>query len=374
MGFVGTGGRGRLNMRVLMGETDVQVVAVCDVDARHREKARIQAGLSANSAYNDFRELLALGDIDAVVISTPDHWHVPIAAAAARAGKDIYCEKPLTLTIAEGRSLCDQVRRYNRVFGVGSQQRSEGVFHLACELVHSGKIGALNIIKVGLPGSRSIGPQPVMPVPEGFDYDMWLGPAPWKPYTRARCHGRFRHIFDYSGDKFIDWGAHHLDIVQMALGADDSGPVEIVGAGQFPVDGIYDTAVSYSVDHTYADGTLVNASTSHRGGIMFEGTEGSVFVNRGIIETQPRSILQAGQLQRYNRPTHHRNFLDCVKSRRDPAAPVEAGHRSATVCHLGNIAMLLGRKLRWDPVAERFINDLTAERMIKRSMRTPWRL
>jgi predicted dehydrogenase len=374
MGFIGTGGRGRHNMRAFTAEADVQVVAVCDVDASHREKGQIQAGLSADSAYNDFRELLARDDIDAVAISTPDHWHVPISVAAARAGKDIYCEKPLTLAIAEGRSLCNEVGRRGCVFGVGSQQRSEGVFHLANELVRSGRIGELNIVKVGLPGSRSSGPVPVMPVPEGFDYDMWLGPAPWKPYTKARCHGKFRHIFDYSGGKFIDWGTHHLDIVQTVLGADDSGPVEIVGTGQFPGDGIYDTALSYSVDFTYAGGTKVNASTSHRGGILFEGSEGWVFVNRGVIETGPKSIFQANEIGRYKRPTHYRDFLDCVRLRRDPAAPVEVGHRSSTVCHLGNIAMLLGRKLHWDPQKERVLNDATAQRMTTRSMRSPWRL
>ncbi|MHC4474602.1 MAG: Gfo/Idh/MocA family protein [Planctomycetota bacterium] len=374
MGFIGTGGRGRFNMRAFRAEADVQVVAVCDVDARHREKARIQAGLSAGSAYNDFRRVLARNDIDVVVISTPDHWHVPIAVAAARAGKDIYCEKPLTLTIAEGRTLCEQVRRHNRVFQVGSQQRSESGFHLACELVRSGKIGTLSIIKVGLPGSRSIDPQPAMPVPEGFDYDMWLGPAPWKPYTKARCHGKFRHIFDYSGGKFIDWGAHHLDIVQMALGADNSGPVEIEGTGQFPSDGIYDTALSYSVDFTYADGTKVNASTSHRGGILFEASEGWVFVNRGVIDAHPKSLLRTNRIAQHKKPTHYRDFLDCVKLRKDPVAPVEAGHRSSTACHLGNISMLLGRKLRWDPQREQFINDATAQRMTARSMRSPWRL
>jgi predicted dehydrogenase len=361
-------------MRAFTAETDVQVVAVCDVDAGNREKARVQAGLPRNSSYNDFRALLARDDIDAMVISTPDHWHVPISVAAARAGKDIYCEKPLTLTIAEGRSLCDEVRRSGCVFGVGSQQRSEGGFHLASELVRRGGIGRLRIIKVGLPGSRRSGPVPVMPVPDGFDYDMWLGPAPWKPYTKARCHGKFRHIFDYSGGKFIDWGTHHLDIVQMALGADDSGPVEIEGTGQFPSDGIYDTALSYSIDFTYADGTKVNASTSQRGGILFEGSEGWVFVNRGVIEAGPKSIFQADEIRRYRRPTHYRNFLDCVKLRKDPAAPVEVGHRSSTVCHLGNIAMLLGRKLHWDPQKEQVLKDATAQRMTTRSMRSPWRL
>ncbi|MHC4573981.1 MAG: Gfo/Idh/MocA family protein [Planctomycetota bacterium] len=372
LGFIGVGGRGRFNMRAFMAEPDVEIVAVCDVDAAHREKARIAAGLLPPACCSDFQNLLDRKDIDAVVISTPDHWHVPIAVAAAKAGKDIFCEKPLSLTIAEGRALCDAVKRHARIFQTGSQQRSDALFHLACRLVRTRRIGKLTIIKVGLPGSTTSGPQPVMPVPHGFDYDMWLGPAPWKPYTKARCHGKFRHIFDYSGGKFIDWGAHHLDIVQLALGADNSGPVEIAGWGQFPKEGIYDTAVKYDINFTYADGTHVNASTQHQGGIRFEGTRGWVFVNRGVIDAHPKSLLKNTGILRYD--THVRNFLNCVKLRREPTAPVEAAHRSATVCHLGNIAMLLGRKLTWDPQNERFINDPEAQRMTARSMRAPWRL
>jgi predicted dehydrogenase len=372
LGFIGTGGRGRFNMKAFMAEPDVQVVAVCDVDASHREKARYEAGLPSEAACNDFRDLVARSEADGVVISTPDHWHVPSAAAAVRAGKDVFCEKPLTLTIGEGRVLCDLVRQYDRVFQTGSQQRSDGGFQLACELVRTGRIGKLKVIKVALPGSRNIGPQPVMPVPKGFDYDMWLGPAPWKPYTKARCHGRFRHIFDYSGGKFIDWGSHHLDIVQLALGMDDSGPVEVAGWGEFPTEGIYDTAVKYDVMLTYANGVRVSASTMHQGGIRFEGTEGCVFVNRGVLEAHPKSLRKEARRGSYD--SHVRNFLNCVKLRKDPIAPAEVGHRSSTVCHLGNIAMLLGRRLSWDPHQEQFLNDPTANRMTTRAMRAPWRL
>jgi len=368
-GFVGAGGRGHWNLRAFMTEPDVEVVAVCDVDARHRESAGQKASLGPDRTYNDFRSLLARPDIDVVVISTPDHWHVPIAIAAAKAGKDIYCEKPLSLTVAEGRELCDVVKSYRRVFQTGSQQRSDRKFQVACELVRTGRIGELQNVKVGLPGSRSIGPQPVMPVPKGFDYDMWLGPAPWKPYTQARCHGKFRHIFDYSGGKFIDWGAHHLDIVQLALGAEDSGPVEISGWGEFPREGIYDTAVKYDIDYVYANGVRVNASTQNPGVIRFEGTEGWVLVNRGIIDAHPRSLLSVCNFSKSGMATHVRNFLDCVKVRVDPVAPVESGHRSATLCHLGNIAMLLGRTMHWDPASEHFIDEPAADRMLTRSRR-----
>jgi predicted dehydrogenase len=211
-----------------------------------------------------------------------------------------------------------------------------------------------------------------MPVPQGFDYDMWLGPAPWKPYTEARCHGKFRHIFDYSGGKLIDWGAHHLDIVQLALGMDDSGPVKIAGWGEFPQDGIYDTAVKYDLKFVYANGVTVNASTAHQGGIRFEGTDGWIFVNRGVIDAHPKSLLRGNKPRAFD--GHVRNFLNCVKLREEPVAPVEAAHRSAAICHLGNIAMLLGRGLEWDPQKERFVNDPAADRMTTRAMRAPWRL
>jgi predicted dehydrogenase len=337
-------------------------------------KAGAAASLSIDSQYGDFRQVIERDDIDAVVISTPDHWHVLIAIAAAQAGKDIYCEKPLSLTVAQGRNLCRVVRRYNRVFQTGSQQRSENRFHVAARLATDGSIGELKTVKVGLPQSKSIGPQPIMPVPEGFNYDMWLGPAPWKPYTQLRCHGKFRYNFDYSGGKFIDWGAHHLDIVQMALGMDGSGPVEISGRGEFPADGIYNTPVNYSVDYTYCSGVRLNASTVNEHGIRFEGTKGSVFVRRGFISSNPESILKNAGIGNYHSQMHRQNFLDCIKTRNEPIACVEAGHRTATVCHLGNISMRLGRKLQWDPVKEKFINDTSADRMLSCSMRSPWRL
>ena len=374
MASIGTGNMGGGNMAGFMAEPDVQFLAVCDIDARRLQKATKNASLPPNAAYNDFREILSRDDVDAVIVATPDHWHVPISIAAVKAGMDIYCEKPLSLTIAQGRALCDAVRIHGRVFQTGSQQRSEDTFHFASSLATKGYIGDLRIIRVGLPGSRTIGPQPAMAVPKGFDYDMWLGPAPWQPYTTARCHGKFRHMFDYSGGKFIDWGAHHLDIVQMALGADNSGPVEITGRGTFPDDGIYDTAVSYSIDYTYADGSKVNASTSNKHGILFEGTKGWVHVNRGFVDAHPKSLLKIRRIKRYHRQVHRREFLDCIKLRKDPIAPAEVGHRSATVCHLGNIAMLLGRKLNWDPKSEQFINDPQANRMKIRPMRAPWHL
>jgi len=379
IGSIGLGGMGTGNMKGFNGKPDAQVLAVCDVDASHREKARQIIGLDAKSSYNDFRELLARDDIDAVVVSTPDHWHVPISIAAVRAGKDVYCEKPLTLTIAEGRALADEVKRYGRVLQTGSQQRSGERFHRACELVRNGRCGKVQTVRVTIPGNnKTCGPTwTPEPVPEGFDYDMWLGPAPWVPYTRKRCHYEFRFILDYSGGQPTNWGAHYLDIAQWGLGMDDSGPVEIEGRGEFPTTGLFTTATKVHFECTYANGVRLLCETGGQG-TRFEGTDGWIFVNRGTLKAEPASILQetigSDEIHLYKSRDHKQNFLDCIKSRKQPIANVEVGHRSATVCHLGNIAMLLGRKLRWDPQKERFIGDSAANRMLARAMRAPWRL
>lgn len=374
LGFIGTGNMGTSHLRAFLQKPDARVIAVCDVDSNHRNRARKMASLKHHQCYNDFRKLIARSDIDAVVIATPDHWHVPIALTAVRAGKDVYCEKPLTLTVEQGRILSKEARQHNRVFQTGSQQRSNPLFHIAGRLATEGSIGQLKKIEIGLPPSKSIPPQPVMNVPEGFDYNMWLGPAPWKPYTKLRCHRKFRYIFDYSGGKFIDWGAHHLDIVQMVLTADQSGPTQINGWGVFPTEGIYDTAVDYSIDYTYDCGVIVTASTRGPKGIKFLGTKGWVQVNRSSLDANPESLLKKHNISNWKRPDHRQNFLDSIKYRRTPVAPAEVGHRSATLCHLGNISMLTGRNIHWDPLNQRIINDPHANRMLSRPMRSPWHL
>jgi predicted dehydrogenase len=379
IGSIGLGGMGTGNMKGFKGKSGSQVVAVCDVDAGHREKARQTAGLDEKSSYNDFRDLLARDDIDAVVVATPDHWHVPTSIAAVKAGKDVYCEKPLTLTIGGGRALADAVKRYGRVLQTGSQQRSGSEFRKACELVRNGRIGKLHTIKVGIPGNNRKCPPTweAKDVPEGFDYDLWLGPAPWEPYTEQRCHYQFRFILDYSGGQMTNWGAHYLDIAQWGNGADDTGPVEIEGKGDFPESGLFTTAKKVDITYTYANGVKLLLTTGG-GNTRFEGSDGWVFVTRGKIDAEPKSLLQekigADEIKLYNSRDHKQNFLDCIKSRKDPIASAEIGHRSSTVCHLGNIAMLLGRKLKWDPKKERFINDSAADSMIVRSMRSPWKL
>ncbi len=379
MGCIGMGRKGTGNMKGFKGMSGCEVVAVCDVDAGNREKTRQAAGLDASSSYNDFRDLLARDDIDAVSVAPPDHWHVPMSIAAVRTGKDVFCEKPLTLTIAEGRALANEVKRFGRVFQTGSQQRSGSEFRFACELVRNGRIGKLHTIKVGIPGNNRTCPPTwkAEPVPEGFDYDMWLGPAPWEPYTEQRCHYQFRFILDYSGGQMTNWGAHYLDIAQWGNDADDTGPVEIEGKGDFPQSGLFTTAKTVDIEYTYDNGVKLLLKTGG-GNTRFEGSEGWVFVTRGKIDAEPKSILKTkirpDEIHLYNSRDHKQNFLDCIKSRREPIASAEIGHRSSTVCHLGNIAMLLGRKLKWDPAKERFTNDWAANRMVARSMRAPWSL
>ncbi len=379
MALIGAGGRGTNAVtKGLTNKPDVQVVAVCDVDTGHRKKACDLAGLDSKAGYNDFRDVLARGDIDTVLIATPDHWHVPISIAAARAGKDIYCEKPLTLTIAEGRTLCDAVKRYGTIFQTGSQQRSGREFRFGCELVRNGRIGRLHTIRLHIPpNNRFCSSWQPEPIPQGFDYDLWLGPAPWQPYNIHRCHYEFRFILDYSGGQMTNFGAHYLDIAQWANDADDTGPVEIEGHGEFLKDGLFNTANKVNVKYTYANGVEMFCTTGGTG-IRFEGTEGWVFVDRGIIDAKPKSLLTSktapNEIHLYKSKGHLQNFIDCVKLRKDTVATAEIGHRSTTVCHLGNIAMILGRKLNWDPAKERFVNDPQANRMLSRPMRSPWQV
>jgi len=388
MGTIGPGGQGMGNTRGFLNLRETQIVAVCDVDSTRRKAAAsvVNKHYSNSSStgdfqgcdeYNDFRELLDREDIDAVIVSTPDHWHALISIAAAKAGKDIYCEKPLTHSVLEGRVLSDTVRRHSRVFQTGSQQRSSWMFRLACELVQSGRIGKLIRMEVGLPGGRAAGDYPAMPVPEGFDYDLWLGPAPFAPYHTKRCHYNFRFNFDYAGAQMTNWGAHHFDIAQWGNGTDLSGPVSVDGKGTFPNGGLYNTPLRFKVEYTYANGVTMSAG-HYPNGVKFIGTDGWVFVDRSKVNTHPKEILESpigpDEIHLYESTHHHRNFLDCVKSRRPTAAPVEIAHRSVTIGHIGNISMLLRRPLKWDPKVERFVDDDEANRMLSRPMRPPWHL
>jgi predicted dehydrogenase len=385
VGFIGTGSHGiAMNLKSFLAQPDAQAVAVCDVDPVHltqgRDTVNAKYGNTDCAAYKDFREVLARGDIDAVMISTPDHWHVPISIAAAKAGKDVECEKP-TLTIAEGRVLCDVMKRYGRVFQWSTEDRAVDVYHRMCELVRNGRIGKVHTIRVELPSGpeRPGNPEP-MPVPKGFDYDMWLGPAPWAPYTKDRIHWNFRWILDYSGGQLTDWGAHLLDGAQWGNNTEHTGPVEVEGNGKFWPDGLYNTATEYHIEYEYADGVRLIV-TSGTPSLRFEGTEGWIGNRgwRGKLQAEPASVLNSvigpNEIHLYTcMGGEQRNFLDCVKSRKDCYFPPEIGQRCFTIAHVGNISMLLGRKLRWDPEKERFINDEQANRMLSRAMRSPWRL
>jgi predicted dehydrogenase len=380
IGCIGTGGMGTSNLKGFKAKRDAEVVAVCDVDSGHREQARQQAGISEASAYKDFREVLSRGDVDAVIVCTPDHWHIPISIAAVKAGKDVYCEKPQSLTIAEGRLLADAVRRYGGVFQTGTQQRSDTRFRFGCELVRNGRIGRVHTVHVGIPGNnRTCGPTWVSEsVPKELDYDFWLGPTPWAPYLKQRCHYTFRFILDYSGGQVTNWGAHHLDIAQWGLGMDKSGPVEVIGRGEFPRTGLFTTPTKVYFECIYKNGTRLICQTNEKTGITFQGDEGWVYVNRGVIEAEPKSILESviapDEQHLYRCNDHKQNFLDCIKTRREPIASAETGHRSATVCHLGNIAMLTGRKLKWNPQSERFTGDFQANQMLSRPMLNGWHM
>ena len=385
VGFIGVGGHGRgMNLRSFLANADAQAVAVCDVDPNHlniaRDMVNKKYGNNDCATYKDFREVIARNDIDAVVISTPDHWHVPISIMAAKAGKDVECEKP-TLTIREGRVLVETMKRYGRVFQWSTEDRSVDVYHRMCELVRNGRIGKVHIIRVELPsGPPNPGNPAPMPVPKGFDYDMWLGPAPWVPYTKDRTHWNFRWIQDYSGGQLSDWGAHLLDGAQWGNDSEYTGPVEVRGKGVFCEGGLYDTAKEYNIEYKYADGVkmIVKSGTPS---LRFEGSEGWVGNRgwRGKLQAEPKSILDSvigpNEIHLYTcRAGEQRNFLDCVKSRKECYFPPEIGQRCFTIAHIGNISMLLGRKLRWDPEKEQFINDEQADRMLSRSMRSPWRL
>ena len=386
MGAIGTGGQGTGNMRAFLGNPDVQMVAVCDVDRAHRDSAKATVdkryGNQDCAAYNDFRELVARDDIDAVCIGTPDHWHGLICIAAAESGKDSYCEKPLVNTIAEGRAVCNAVERYGRVIQVGSHERSRPSVRYACELVRNGRIGKLHTMRVNLPwdGRDLSFPPGTESVPEGFDYDMWLGPTPWHPYNKKRCHFFFRYILDYSGGEVTDRGAHIIDLGQLGKGADDTGPVEVRGKGEFIRDGMFDVAEAYEFDFTYADGVKMLCASVWPRGIKFEGTDGWVFIHihGGSLEADPPSLLNEvigpNEIRLGRTPGHHQSFIDAVKTRRQPTAPPEAGQRTATMCHLSNIAMVTGKTLKWDPVRECVTNDEEANRMTARPMRSPWTL
>ena len=386
VGCIGVGGQGTSNMQAFMHDSRAQIVALCDVDAAHRARALEITELKADAASNDFRALLSRDDIDVVSIATPDHWHAIITIAAARAGKDIYCEKPLSLTIPEGRAMVDEVRAAKRILQTGTWRRSRETCRRACELVRNGFIGELKTIETAVPKGYAIrgtfAPgHPPSPIPEGFDYELWLGPAPSAEYTPGRCHFNFRWILDYSEGYISDWGAHFYDVAQWGANTDHTGPVAMDGTAVFPKEGLYDAATEHRIEFTYESGLKLISSTSDdsaKHGVKFTGTEGWIFVESAEVKASSDAILKAelpASAERlYASDNHHANFIDCVLNRTEPAAPVEVGHRSAAICHLGHIATLLKRPLQWDPQHERFYGDDEANALLSRPMRKPWSL
>ena len=398
LGLIGLGSMGMRHLKGFLQEEDCRIIGVCDVDASRRTAALQEINKHYNNSdcaeYRDFRELVSRDDIDTLCISVPDHWHAVIALEGIRAGKDIYGEKPLALTIAEGRALVEAVNRYKCVWQTGSWQRSTSHFRFGCELVRNERVGKLQRVEVGIgPGFKGPGgptvygiePQPIQQVPKDLDYEMWLGPAPWAPYTEKRCHWNFRWILDYSGGQVTDWGAHHIDIAHWGMGCDETGPTAVAGTGIFPKDGLWDAAVDYDFECKYASGLVMRvASNNHlKQGVRFIGEKGWVHITRGGLDANPKKLLKekigSGEIHLArprgdHRQGHRRDFLDCVKTRAQTITPIEIGHRSAVPAHLGNIAMQVGRKVRWDARAEKIIDDAAVARMLSRPMRAPWHL
>jgi predicted dehydrogenase len=380
VGVIGAGGRGSS----LMNSAVANVVAVCDVDSTHLARAAQTVEKKTGrkpTQYGDYRKLLEDRDVDAVIIGTPDHWHALQTVHACQADKDVYCEKPLTLTIHEGRVMERVARATKRIVQTGSQQRSDDKFRRGCELVRNGLIGKVHTVRVGLT-HVNFDPQPVPdsePPPE-LNYDMWLGPAPWRPYNKNRVHYNFRFFWDYSGGQMTNWGAHHLDIAQWGLGMDDTGPVEIEATGKFDPAGRFEVPIESEITYRYANGVKLFCSQGpdRKTGTTFEGDRGWVYVNRGNLETEPENLLTADlpddAIHLYVSRDHMDNWFECIKSRKNPICDVEIGHRSATVCHLGSLAIRIGRKLKWDPEKEQFPGDVEANGRRHYPYRTPWSL
>ncbi len=392
---------------------DTRVVAVCDLDAKRLENARStvekyymekENEKEVNvRTYEHYEELLAQEDIDAVVICTPDHWHAKIAIEAARAGKDIYLEKPTSLTIEEGRLLSNAVNASGVIFQLGTQQRSMPQFRFACELVRNGRIGKLEEVEIRLPGDPAGGNATEMPIPEGFNYEKWLGTTPYVPYTVDRVHphegyGRpgWLRCQQFGAGMITGWGNHHFDIAHWAMGTEYTGPVEIKGEAAFAHEGLWDVHGDYHTEMKYANGVIVRGVTESPekpNGVWFKGSEGWLYVCRGSYkasanepDTNASSPLQASDtkilkeklketdIHLIESDNHHRNWIDAVKSRIPAISPAEVGHRSCSACLLQHIAMLLKRPLRWDPVMERFLNDDEANAMLSRPMRFPYQI
>lgn len=395
LGLIGAGNISGHHRETFLAEEDVRIVAVCDPVASRRWafRDRINQAYSSNVCvdYRDFRDLLARQDIDAVCIATPDHWHGMLAVAAMQTGKDVYVEKPLTFTLAEGRCVVETAARYGRVLQTGLQRRSGAAYRYACELVRNGRIGRLTHVEVGIIGINAgveVGRNfPAVPIPEGFDYDLWLGPAPVKPFSPQRvargnevCY--WYYISDYTTGFISGNGVHFVDIAQWGIG-DDVKPVEVhTTSADLPADGLVDDAIAWRSEVLYENGVRMSYSSEghpHPDGIRFVGTDGWIHITgAGTLSANPvdvsKSVIGPDEIHLYASPGHHRNFLDCIKSRQPAAACAAVGHQATTTCNLVDISARLGRAVKWDAATERFVNDGEADRMLRRAMRSPWRM
>lgn len=385
IGSIGTGSMGMGNLKGFLNMDDTRLLAACDVDQKHRDNAKRtidgKYGNTDCATYNDYRELLARDDIDAVHHAVPDHWHALISVAAANAGKDIYGQKPLARTIPEGRAIVEAVERNGVIWQTGSQQRSDGRFRLAAELVRNGRLGKMKFAEARLPGGYGGGNPKPAPVPEGLDYNMWLGSAPMQPHRDlgrggGTMHWNWRWMRDFSGGQITDWSGHNIDISHWGLGLDRTGPIEVSGTGSFSDKELFNVITSYDFDLKYADGSLVKVTSKYAPGVRFVGEEGEILVTRTKIEASDPSILKdpipSNGVHLYRSTDHHRNFIDGVKSRKECICPAEVGHRSISGGLLGEIAIYAGRPLKWDPEKEQFTNDPVANGMLSRSYREPW--
>jgi predicted dehydrogenase len=389
IGVIGTGGRGRSLIGAFRRQKDVDVVAVCDVDARHLQRGQQAAekGGKKVKAYKDFRDLIDHKGLTAVIVATPDHWHALASIAACKAKLDVYCEKPLANSIGEGRAMCKAAAENKRVVQTGSHERSGPNARFACELVRNGKIGKLKTVRINLPctdghhkAARKVPPRKGTTPPKELDYNFWLGHTAKVPYVPERVHFNWRWVLAYGGGEMTDRGAHVIDLAQLGAGTDLTGPVEVEAEGVRQKDCLYDCFWDYTFTNTFAGGLKMIGSTAGPRGLKLEGSDGWVFIHvhgAKLEASDPELLkLKADDFKvKLGRTTSHvRNFLDCVKSRGTPFATAEVGHRTASICHLNNIAMALGRKLKWDPKKEQFVEDAAANKLLTPRMRAPWKL
>lgn len=393
MGAIGTGGKGRHNVGEFLKMDNIQFVGVCDVDENHLKMCQTQVNEANGNqdcfVTSDYRELAAHEGLDAMVVSTPDHWHALASIESLKNGLDVYCEKPLANSVAESKAIRDATKKYDRVLQTGSHERSNPNCRLACEIVRSGRIGKLNSIRIQMPSDQDHHKQvmatsemfPEMPIPGQLDYDKWLGHTAALPYTEKRVHFWWRFILAYGGGEMTDRGAHIIDIGQLGNDTDSSGPIEYAATGGKNSNGIYDAFMDYTFVNTYANGVKLIGVNKGPRGLRFEGSDGWIFVHihGGRLEaSDPELLKDDDSLDKFRLGRspggHHKNFIDCVMSREEPMASAEVGHRTATICHLNNIAMKTNSVIEWDPVKEEIVGNDEAQALCTPVMRKPYTL